>query len=227
MSASYRASRETDSTLRLILVPSLISLVVTLWRLTGELLTWSQSWFNPEAGGLWAIIGITWLAPFFGVYFALELSRRGKTPANWTMAMGVSLASTLILFGGGSLQSAIYKSNPYVGLTYIWIVGIVGAAMLWRVWPALFKTLFAYGLAARLPVIVIMFLAIWGQWGTHYDAVPEGFPALAWFTEFLLLGFFPQTLFWISFTIVTGMFFGILVAAVAHRRRPGCTGRSA
>ena len=220
MSASYRASRDNDSTLRLILVPSLISLVVTLWRLTGELLTWSQSWFNPEAGGQWAIIGITWLAPFFGVYFALELHRRGQPPASWTKALGLSLASVLIMFAGGSLQTAIYQGNPYGGLIYLWIVGIAGAAMVARAWPPLFKTLLAYGLAVRLPVIVIMFLAIWGQWGTHYDAIPAGFPAHPWFIEFLLLGFFPQMLFWISFTIVTGMFFGTLAARIAHLRKP-------
>jgi hypothetical protein len=219
MSASYRASRDNNSTLRLILVPSLASLVVTLWRLTGELLAWSQSWFNSEAGGSGAIIGITWLAPLFGVYFALELSRRGRAPTSWSKAWGMSFASVLILFGLGSLQASIYQENPFAGLTYIWVVGLVAAAIVCRIWPALFKTLFAYGLAARLPVILIMFLAIWGQWGTHYDAVPAGFPDLAWLSRFLLLGFFPQALFWISFTIVTGMFFGILAAGLAHLRR--------
>jgi hypothetical protein len=167
---------------------------------------------------LWAIIGITWLAPVFGVYFALELSRRGKAPANWALTLGMFSISILVLFGGGSLQASIYQTNAYAGLTYIWVVGIISAVTVCRVWPALFKTLFAYGIAARLPVIVIMFLAIWGQWGTHYDAVPAGFPEQAWFTRFLLLGFFPQTLFWISFTIVIGMFFGVLAAAIAHRR---------
>ncbi len=34
-------------TMRLVLVPVLISLVVTLWRLTGELLSWSTFFFNP------------------------------------------------------------------------------------------------------------------------------------------------------------------------------------
>ena len=33
------------------------------------------------------------------------------------------------------------------------------------------RTLLAYGLAARIPVAGIMFLAMMGRWGTHYDYV--------------------------------------------------------
>ena len=69
-------------TIRLVIVPVLISLVVTLWRLTGELLTWSTFFFNPEAGGVGAVIGITWLAPIFGIYFALHLAKNGDGPSS-------------------------------------------------------------------------------------------------------------------------------------------------
>ncbi len=36
---------------KLILVPALITLAVTLLRLTGELMHWSKALFNPAAGG--------------------------------------------------------------------------------------------------------------------------------------------------------------------------------
>ena len=39
-------------------------------------------------------------------------------------------------------------------------------------WPSLGKTLFAYGYAARIPVAIVMYFAIRGSWGTHYDALP-------------------------------------------------------
>jgi hypothetical protein len=40
----------------------------------------------------------------------------------------------------------------------------------------------AYGLAARIPVVVVMFLAMAGNWGTHYDYVgaPEPFQMALW-----------------------------------------------
>ena len=40
-----------QATRRLILVPAIITLVVTLLRLTGELRGWSPRLFSPEAGG--------------------------------------------------------------------------------------------------------------------------------------------------------------------------------
>ena len=63
---------------RLIFIPSVITLAVTLLRLIGELQHWSPILFNPTAGGGGAIMGITWLVLIFGVYFALKLSVAGK-----------------------------------------------------------------------------------------------------------------------------------------------------
>jgi hypothetical protein len=94
---------------------------------------------------------------------------------------------------------------------------MASAVVVSSTWPELFKVLLAYGTAVRIPVVIIMFLAIWGQWGTHYDAIPPGFPEMAWFSRFLWLGFFPQILLWVSFTVVTGMFFGILFTAFSTR----------
>jgi hypothetical protein len=206
------------STLRLIVVPALISLVVTLWRLTGELLSWSESMFNPEPGGAGAIVGITWLAPVFGIYFALELLKQGKAPRSWKKTAGLALLGMIILFTGGFLQPDIYSRNWMAGLLFIWLAALVAAAMQFPAWRDLCTTLLAYGLAARTPVILIMLLAIAGSWGTHYDAVPPGFPEMGWFVKFLWLGFFPQLLLWVSFTLVTGVFFGTIVAAIKARK---------
>ena len=46
-------------TRKLILVPALITLAVTLLRLTGELLHWSKTLFNPAPGGGGAIVGLS------------------------------------------------------------------------------------------------------------------------------------------------------------------------
>ena len=81
-------------------------------------------------------------------------------------------------------------------------------------WPALFRTLLAYGLAARIPVVVVMFLAMRGQWGTHYDyfGLPPEFQMDFW-PKYLWLGFVPQLTFWVGFTIVVGSLSGIIATA--------------
>jgi len=216
-------SNGSPSTARLIFVPVLVSVVITLLRLTGELLAWSESWYNPEAGGFGAIVGITWLAPLFGVYFALHFHRRGEVPANWGKAIVLAFLGIILLFGGGILQAPLYMRSIWLSLMFIWTIGALAAGMQYSSWPTLFKTLLAYGLASRIPVVVIMFLAMWGQWGTHYDAAPAGFPEMGWLLKFAWLGFLPQLLFWVSFTIVTGMFFGIIAAALANRHKSSVT----
>jgi hypothetical protein len=66
--------------LRLIFIPAVITLALTLLRLTGEMRHGSPAWLSPETGGIiptgvsW-IFGITWLPAVFGVYFAVILVR--------------------------------------------------------------------------------------------------------------------------------------------------------
>ncbi|MGH9463962.1 MAG: hypothetical protein ACRD1X_22395 [Vicinamibacteria bacterium] len=212
-------SEELSSAARLVFVPALISLIVTLWRLTGELLHWSDRFYNPEAGGAGAIVGITWLAPVFGVYFALHLARNGRSPSSWGRALGLPALGTVVLIAGTPVQAVFLEHSFFAGLVYIWVLGLLAGSVQFFGWPQLFKTLLAYGLAARLPVILIMALAIQGAWGTHYDARPAGFPEMGWQAAFIWLGFFPQLLFWVPFTIVIGAFFGTPAALLFHRGR--------
>ena len=65
----------------LILVPAVITLAITLLRLTGEVLEWSPQFFNREAGGAMAIVGIVWLVPVFGFYFAVKRVQMGHGPS--------------------------------------------------------------------------------------------------------------------------------------------------
>jgi hypothetical protein len=88
-------------------VPGLITLTVTLLRLAGELLHWSKTWFNPEQGGFLAVVGIVWLAPSFGIYFALKLSGAGQGPEHLGHAIvhailgAILLGAGFYLFNGG------------------------------------------------------------------------------------------------------------------------------
>jgi hypothetical protein len=152
---------------KLILIPALITLAITLLRLGAELMDLPAWLASSASGGAGAILGISWLPPILGIYFAIKL-------------------------GGGP----------------------------GKVWKSLLITLFLYGMAARIPVIIIMGLAIYGNWGTHYDAFPPG--SLAEATpamKFLMGGVVAQIVWWVLiWTIGTGMLTGLGASFVCSRQ---------
>ena len=152
---------------KLILVPALITLGITLLRLGAEFMDLPSWLANKQAGGFGALVGISWLPPIFGIYFARKL--KGFPGKHW-----------------------------------------------WN----LFKTLILYGLAARIPVIIIMGLAIYGNWGTHYDAFALGtFAAATPTTKFLRGGVFTQLFWWVLiWTVGSGMLTGLISSFIRPRR---------
>ena len=156
-------NQERPNYMKLVMVPALITLAITVLRLVGEFLDLPAWLANKEAGGAGALLGIVWLAPIFGIYFVYRLAG----------------------FSGG-------------------------------LWKNLMKTLLLYGLAARIPVILVMGLAIFGQWGTHYDAFPPPLDAYSPTMRWLLGGVVTQLVVWaLIWTVVTGM----LAAWIATRIR--------
>ena len=214
---------DTDSAARqslgqLILAPALISLAVTIFRLAGELAHWSQKYFNTAVGGGVSIVGITWLAPIFGAFFAARLVRAGVGPRSAWRAMVFAALGAAVLVGGSSLGGALpFVSGFYARLLYIWIVFALAGVVIFPGWPALFKLQLAYAYAARIPVVLVMFLAFQQGWVTHYSAAPRDTPpGIALWPKFLWLGFFPQLTFWVGFTLVSGMLSGGIVAVLAR-----------
>jgi hypothetical protein len=207
---------------KLILVPSVITLVVTLLRLAGELLHWSPALFSPKAGGGGAIVGIAWLVPVFGVYFGLKLASAGHGPA----AVGPAILYSILGFalmpalGFGAVKLGLPAQGFAAFGTFV-VLSVLGAVVAYRAWPALGQTLLAYGLAARVPVAIVMLFAILGSWGTHYDAPPPNLPEMNAIAKWFLIGLLPQLTIWIWFTIAAGAIFGTLaVAATGRGRRP-------
>jgi hypothetical protein len=153
---------------KLILIPALITFGITLLRLGAEFMDLPAWLANKNVGGPGALIGISWLPPIFGVFFALKLT------------------------------------------------GSQG-----KLWWNLFKTLVLYGLAARIPVIAIMGLAIYGSWGTHYDAfigkLSNATPAV----KFLQGGVMIQLVWWVLiWTVGSGMLTGLIASFVRSRPTP-------
>ncbi len=153
---------------KLIFIPALITLAITLLRLGAEFMDLPPWLANKSAGGMGALIGISWLPPIFGIYFARKL------------------------------------------------MGATG-----RLWWNLLKTLFAYGLAARIPVIIIMGLAIYGNWGTHYDAFAgESIEQATRAAKFLRGGVMTQLVWWVMiWTVGSGMLTG-MIASLFRPRKP-------
>jgi hypothetical protein len=208
-------SGNRSSIFRLILVPGIITLAVTLLRLLGELQHWSKALFNPAAGGPWSIIGITWLAPIFGIYFAARLSSAGQGPASVWRANARAILAVVVIIALAYVGSVQHIERSFRGrLIYIWLVTVIAALVTLPGWPALFKAMLAYGYAARIPVAVLMFFAFRGNWGTHYDALPSDLPpGYGFWGKYFLLGFFPQLIFWVAYTVVSGMLLGAITAA--------------
>ena len=203
---------------KLILIPSLITLGVTILRLVGELQHWTPMLFNPAPGGGGALVGITWLPLILGPYFAGKLIRSGHGPGGCNRAIGFAVLGLLIFFIGSFTAFAPVLRFP--GRQAVGYMLMIAALFLqFLCWRPLAQTLLAYAYAARIPVVIIMYFALRESWGTHYDAVPPEAAALTGFySKFLLVGVLPQLIFWIVFTVIVGMLFGSISAAVARRR---------
>lgn len=215
---------------KLILVPAVITLAVTLLRLVGELQGWSRTLFNRECGFCGALVGIWLLVPVFGAWFGWKLTRAGSGPGSLGRAFGLTLAALAVLPltaflapKAGILPERLWRPNVPVteSLTILSVfvaVAIVGVAIGILAWPALGRTLLAYGLAARIPVALLMLVAMLGNWGTHYDLRPSYPPHMSTLAWWVTLGLAPQLSFWIWYTIGFGALFGIVAAAIARRR---------
>lgn len=204
---------------RLVLVPSVITLAVTILRLVGELQHWSKFWFNPAPGGGAAIIGIVWLVPIFGIYFAWKLAGADDRPASLGKAIGFVIAGFLVMIGGGALAAAAQFQSMAKLVGALLLMG-AATALPFLGWPNLTKALLTYGYAARIPVAVIMFFAIRGSWGTHYDGPPPNFPEMGFLQKWVMIGLLPQLVLWVAFTVLVGALFGTIAVAVGRRQKP-------
>lgn len=200
---------------RLILIPAVITLGVSILRLVGELQNWPPLLFSRAAGGGGAIVGISWLPIIFGIYFALKLAGAGAGPASLGKAFGFTALGLVLMVGGGFLATTSLTGGPKLAAAFVLIA--VAAVIPLKGWPSLAKTLLAYGYAARIPVLIIMFFALRGSWGTHYDGLPPNLPKGEFWATFFMVGVLPQMIVWIAFTVIVGMLVGSITAAVSRR----------
>ncbi len=104
-------------------------------------------------------------------------------------------------------------------LILLWLCWVAAAALQFFGWPSLSRTLLAYGFAACIPVVIVMFFTMLNNWGTHYDYVgmPPQF-SMPPVPRYLWLMFFPQLVAWVAYTVVVGTFAGVVALAIVRRR---------
>ncbi|MGA2983833.1 MAG: hypothetical protein ABSG32_08460 [Terriglobia bacterium] len=201
----------------LILVPALITLGITLLRLAGELAHWSPRFFSAAPGGGMAVVGISWLPFLFGPYFALKLASSGQGAPDVWKTFGLSFLGFAIVVAGAFVGLPPHCKFPEREILGILLV-VLGPTLVTLGWPALFKVLVVYGYAARIPVAIVMFFALRGHWGTHYDALPPNYSGpTSFFGQYLVMAFLPQMVVWIAFTVLMGALVGSIVAALVFR----------
>jgi hypothetical protein len=131
------------SIVQLILVPSLITLAITVLRVEGELHHWGSPWFSSSAGGGGAIVGISWLPIIFGPYFALKLAGSGEGTSSYGKAFVMTIGGLVVMVLGGF---ALLKSGNSAVLGILGFVLTLVAAFGQTPYVAL-----ARGLACEVP----------------------------------------------------------------------------
>jgi hypothetical protein len=209
----------------LVAVPAVLTLLVTLLRLVGELRGWSPELFGTAAGGAGTFVGISWLVPVFGWWFGWRLQRAGAG-VRWGWAALLYLAGIGVFAGGlfaaNRLGLLVFPSEEHSGEVQglAWFLGVMALAAVvgFVAWPRLSLTLLVYGLLARLPVVVVTWFAVHRQWDTHYSKLGPGLTASSPDDAFIKLSQ-AQVTFWIfTFTLLVGGVFGSLGAAMAGKR---------
>lgn len=220
---------KSDSSLKvtqLIKGPALIAIAVTIVRLFGELSGGSSAFFGREAGGQASIVGIVWLIPIFGVYFAIKLVRGAHAPERAGRVIGFALLG-LVVAVAIIVPVFAFTGDPAAGISLgaaivqqlgVAVASLVAILILRKAWPAFFRTILGYAFASRVPVVVVTGIALAGNLATHYNAAPPGYPEMGFLGKFIMLAVIPQMTFWIMVTVVFGTLFGGIAAALLPSR---------
>ena len=181
---------------------------------------WSPGVFNREAGGGGSLLGISWLVPIFGVYFAVKLVRDGYTPKSNIKVIAFAVLGAAVSVG---IMMAFFSRGvtDILAVLASFVGAGIGIALQRIAWPELFRTLLAYAFAARIPVVLVMLVAISASWGTHYDvAPPQGIPEMSALATWFYIGVVPQFTFWIMFTTVIGSLAAGITALAMRAKAP-------
>jgi hypothetical protein len=217
--------------LSLVLVPALLSLLVSVLRLVGELQGWNPTLFGnvaPGQEGPQGLIGISWLIPVFGLWFGFKLRSATGQPAHaGKSALRFAIGAIVLVGGVAGLMAAGLIVMPKAdapaapaGLGYSLALVVLAAVIMFTAWFRLALSLFVYAWLARIPVLAITWLGVENDWNTHYTRLPVGTVLPAGTSKFMFLAM-PQMTFWIVTTLGLGGLCGCLGAALGRRKASG------
>ena len=201
--------------LRLILVPAVLTLIVSVLRVWLEV----QGVIGSRSGGGLAWLGISWLPFLFGGWFGLRLRRSGSRPLlPWAPLFAlVALAAIVVTIGMqfGAVDRSDQSEAAYAALrgrvNIIVLVGTCAAAFCFLVWPKLATTMLLYAIPARVTVLAITWLARQQGWDTHYTKFgPAGIERDM--GETVYAATVAQMGFWVGYTVVAGTLVGSITA---------------
>ncbi len=221
---------KSSSVLSLVLVPAVVTLALSVVRLFGEIGQWNPLLFGkPEAGGDKALLGISWLIFLFGLWFGMRLQKAGLGPTSRGKALGISLVAVGIVAGGmPALQAAGLMWFPDAehpgeprGLGLMLGLMAAGCVVSALAWGRAALTLLAYGVLARLPVVLITWIALGRpEWNTHYTKIPPFFTNVAEADRMSFL-MMPQITFWPALTVLAGTAMACVGAFLGGRKPRG------
>ncbi len=198
------------TTLRLIAIPTLLTLGVNIARLWLEV----NGTINSESGGGGALLGISWLMFVFGAWFAFRLRRLGSMPRVAKsfllplIAFGAFMGTAAITFKPGATDTSMEEMQ--MAVTILAAVCVGGALLCFVAWPRLCWTLLLYAVPARLTVLLFTWLAKDQGWDTHYTKFGEqGYEQDM--TGTMIGASIAQLGIWVPLTIITGSLTGCLL----------------
>ena len=125
-----------------------------------------------------------WLVPIFGVYFAVKLVRGGLGPESAGKVIksaGLGLLAAVAIV----LPVFLLTGDPNVSVSFgaaigqqlgIAVASLIAVLIVRKAWPVFFRTTLSYAYASRIPVLLVMFIAMLGQLGNPLRAGPSRLP---------------------------------------------------
>ncbi len=187
------------------------SLLLTAARLAGELCGGPEWLFGTAAGGGGSLLGIGWLIPVVGAWFGWRLAPTEQPPGGRRRAVARVGAG---LLGVAAVFTAAKAVLPVTAGTFVFVavsLPLLAIAAV-RAWPALARPLLLYALVVRLVIVAITVAAVQGEWGSHYERLAPGAPAMSTLGRTVVLGA-AQLCLWVPLTMLIGCFAGLMAAS--------------